>query len=287
MANTYGNLYLDLRQRLRAAGDLDPSRTARELVCFASGKTREELVRDSRLYASPTVEQEANALAERCLAGEPLAYLVGTWEFYGIPLEISRAVLIPRPDTEILAERAIEAAQAYREPRVLDLCTGSGCIGLALSRHVRNARVLLGDRDDEVLKIARANIRRNAMSGQVSVANVNALEPPPRRLGTFDMIVSNPPYIPTKEIETLDVSVRAYEPHLALDGGADGLKFYRVICSAWGDALRPGGKLLVEVGFGQADAVRELFSAGGFQEVETVRDLGGVLRVVCGTRTDS
>ena len=133
-----------MRQRFRNAGVFDPTRAARELICSASGKTNEEFVRDSRLYVPPEIESAAEDLAARHLAGEPVAYLIGEWEFYGLPLDISKAVLIPRPDTEVLTARAIEAAQNYDEPRVLDLCAGSGCIGLAVAKHVPGARVLLG-----------------------------------------------------------------------------------------------------------------------------------------------
>ena len=283
MATTYNDLYLDTRRRFKAAGVFDPTRAARELICAASGKTSAEFVRDSRLYIPPEVEREVNDLAARHLAGEPVAYLIGEWEFYGMPLDISRAVLIPRPDTEVLAARAIEAAQDCAEPRVLDLCAGSGCIGLAVAKHVPSARVTLGELDEEAIKVCRQNIRRNDLSGRVSVVRVDAREKPSRQLGEFDMIVSNPPYIPTADIETLDTSVRDHEPHLALDGGADGLDFYRAICEKWRDALRPWGKLLFEVGIGQADAVLRLMRANGFGDVEIVKDLNDIPRVVFGT----
>ncbi|MCR5825043.1 MAG: peptide chain release factor N(5)-glutamine methyltransferase [Oscillospiraceae bacterium] len=287
MATTYNNLYLDLRRRFREMGDLEPGRTARELVCSAAGKTNEEFVRDSRLYVPPETEREANALAERYIGGEPVAYLIGEWEFYGVPLDISDAVLIPRPDTEVLTARAIEMAQAYHAPRVLDLCAGSGCIGLALAKHVADARVLLGELDDEAVKICRRNIRRNALNTRVSVMCVNALEKPPRQMGEFDVIVSNPPYIPTADIDTLDASVREHEPRLALDGGADGLDFFRAICATWRDALRPNGKLLFEVGIGQADEVLRLMRSSGFGDVQIIKDLNEIPRVVYGTRWDA
>lgn len=286
MATTYNNLYLDMRQRFRSAGVFDPTRAARELICSASGKTNEEFVRDSRLYVPPEIEAEAESLAERHLAGEPVAYLIGEWEFYGLPLDISKAVLIPRPDTEVLAARAIEAAQSYDEPRVLDLCAGSGCIGLAIAKHVPNARVTLGELDEEAVRICRQNIRRNGLSARVGAVRVDAREKPSRQLGEFDVIVSNPPYIPTADIDTLDVSVRDHEPRLALDGGADGLDFYRAICERWRDALRPYGKLLFEVGIGQADAVLRLMRSSGFGDVQVVKDLNEIPRVVYGTLWD-
>ncbi|MBO4914314.1 MAG: peptide chain release factor N(5)-glutamine methyltransferase [Oscillospiraceae bacterium] len=286
MASTYYNLYLDLRRRFRLEGVFDPDRAARELMCAACGKTHEELVRDGRLYAPPEAERALEELARRHLAGEPVAYLVGEWEFYGIGLDISRAVLIPRPDTEVLAARAIEAALAFAEPRVLDLCAGSGCIGLAIAKHVQNARVLLGELDEEALKVCRQNIRRNELSARVSAVRVDAREKPERRLGEFDVIVSNPPYIPTGDIETLDVSVREHEPRLALDGGEDGLDFYRSICSLWREMLRPCGKLLFEVGIGQADPVLRLMRSNGFGDIQVIKDLNDIPRVVCGTVWD-
>ena len=286
MATTYNNLYLDLRRRFKGAGVFDPARAARELICCAAGKTNEEFVRDSRLYVPPEVERTAEELAARHLAGEPVAYLIGEWEFYGLPLDISRAVLIPRPDTEVLAERAIEAAQGYDEPRVLDLCAGSGCIGLAVAAHVPLARVTLGEYDEEAIKVCRQNIRRNDLSARVSAVRIDAREKPSRQLGEFDLIVSNPPYIPSADVETLDPSVRDHEPHLALDGGADGLDFYRAICTQWRDALRPYGKLLFEVGIGQADAVLRLMRTNGFGDVQIIKDLNDIPRVVYGTLWD-
>lgn len=286
MATTYNNLYLDLRARFKREDVFDPTRAARELVCAGSGKTREELIRDGRLYVPPEAERAVEELARRHLSGEPVAYLIGEWEFYGLPLDISSAVLIPRPDTEVLAERAIEAAKGYEEPRVLDLCAGSGCIGLAIAKNVPAARVLLGEYDEDAVKICRQNIRRNDLTARVSAVRVDAREKPSRQLGEFDVIVSNPPYIPTDDIETLDGSVRDYEPRLALDGGADGLDFYRAICEKWRDALRDYGKLLFEVGIGQADTVLRLMRTNGFGDVQILKDLHDIPRVVYGTRWD-
>ena len=163
MATTYNNLYLDLRTELRRAGDEEATQSARELVCAAAAKTREELVRDGSLYASPEVEKSARELVKRHLAGEPVAYLIGEWEFYGLPLDISPAVLIPRPDTEVLATKLIDAARGAGACRILDLCAGSGCIGLAAAANLPNARVLLGEYDEEALKICRQNIRRSGL----------------------------------------------------------------------------------------------------------------------------
>jgi release factor glutamine methyltransferase len=166
---------------------------------------------------------------------------------------------------------------------VLDLCAGSGCIGLAVASRAPRTRVTLGEISDEALKICRQNIRRCALSGRAVPMELNALEKPPRNVGEFGCIVSNPPYIPTGEIPGLDASVRDYEPHLALDGGEDGLRFYRAISELWKEALAPGGRLFFEVGIGQADSVLRIMRAQGFGDIQVVKDLHDIPRVVFGT----
>ena len=286
MAITYNNLYLDLRTELRRAGDEEATQSARELVCSAAGKTREELVRDSSLYAPPEVESAARRLVQRHLSGEPVAYLIGEWEFYGLPLDISPAVLIPRPDTEVLVTKLIDAARMLESCRILDLCAGSGCIGLAAAANLPRARVLLGELDDEALKVCRQNIRRSSLTGRVTSMKLDAREKPSRSLGEFDFIVSNPPYIPSRDVDMLDPSVREHEPRLALDGGEDGLDFYRAICEKWRDTLRENGMLFFEVGIGQADSVLRVMRSGGFGDIQVVKDLNNIPRVVFGTRCD-
>lgn len=287
MATTYNNLYLDLRAELKRAGDDEATQSARELVCSAAGKTREEFVRDGSLYASPEVERAARRLVQRHLAGEPVAYLIGEWEFYGLPLDISPAVLIPRPDTEVLATKLIDAARSAGPCRILDLCAGSGCIGLAAAANLPNARVLLGELDDEALKICRQNIRRSNLTGRVTSMKLDAREKPTRSLGEFQFLVSNPPYIPSADIGTLDASVREHEPRLALDGGEDGLDFYRAICEKWRDALCESGMLFFEVGIGQADQVLRIMRSNGFGDIQIVKDLNSIPRVVYGTRVET
>ena len=282
MAITYNDLYLDIRRQLRASGIEASTLEARELVCFGTGKTKEELSRDGRLYASPELEKTVRNLVERHLAGEPVAYLIGEWEFYGLPLDISKDVLIPRPDTEVLAREAIDYLQTQGECRVLDLCAGSGCIGLAVASQTPGARVVLGEYSDAALKICRQNIRRNGLSGRVVPIQADALEKPERTLGEFQCIISNPPYIPRADIAGLDASVREYEPHLALNGGEDGLDFYRAIAEKWKDALVPGGRLYFEVGIGQADEVLRIMRRQGFGDIQIVKDLNEIPRVVFG-----
>ena len=225
-----------------------------------------------------------NDLVERRLAGEPVAYIIGEWEFYGMPLDISRDVLIPRMDTELLAERGIlKAREAGEGARVLDLCAGSGCVGLAIAANAPDCRVVLGELSEGALRICKQNVRRNQLNARVTCLSVDALEPPSSSLWDFDAIVCNPPYIPSGDIAGLDISVRDYEPREALDGGPDGLDFYRAIAPKWKSALRLGGTLFFEVGIGQAPDVEEILAMNGYEDIKTAADTQGIWRVVEGT----
>ena len=283
MATTYNNLYLDTRKRLRTHGVEMAQLEARELVCFAAGKTREQFFRDLPLYASKEVEDRVAELTERRLDGEPVAYIIGEWEFYGLSLDISREVIIPRADTETLAERGILLARAAGEgARVLDLCAGSGCVGLAVAANAPNCRVVLADLSEGALRVCKQNIRRNNLNARVTCVQADALAPPAASLWDFDIIACNPPYIPHKELPDLDASVKDYEPWGALDGGLDGLDFYRAISANWGTALRLGGTLIFEVGMGQAPDVEQIMAQNGFENIVTHQDARGVWRVVEG-----
>ena len=284
MATTYNNLYLDTRARLKKAGVEAAQLEARELVCYAADKSREQLYRDMSLYVSVELEKRVNDLVERRLGGEPVAYIIGEWEFFGLPLNISQDVLIPRTDTEVLAERGIEKARLAGEgARVLDLCAGSGCVGLAVAANVPECRVVLGELSEGAIRTCKQNVRRNNLNARVTCLSVNAMENPSSALWDFDVIVSNPPYIPTADIEELDVSVKDYEPHMALDGGEDGLDFYRAIASKWKTALRLGGTLIFEVGIDQAPAVEDILAQNGYEDIKTTADTRGIWRVVEGT----
>ena len=287
MTTTYNNLYMDIRQELHRSGIAAATLEARELVAFAAGKTRQELLRDSRLYVPQDVEERARALMRRHLAGEPLAYLIGEWSFCGMDLDVNESVLIPRTDTEVLAEQAIGFVKTLDEPRVLDLCAGSGCVGLAVAKFCPGSHVVLGELMEDALRVCRQNIRRCGLTAQVMPWQVNALDGPPPRFGEFDCIVSNPPYIPDGDIAGLDVSVRDYEPMTALKGGDDGLDFYRAISDKWRTTLHPGSRLYFEVGIGQADDVLRIMRAHGFGDIEVVPDTAGIPRVVYGTLHES
>ncbi|MBR4077331.1 MAG: peptide chain release factor N(5)-glutamine methyltransferase [Oscillospiraceae bacterium] len=260
---------------------------ARNLVAFAAGKTLGELVRDYMLYASGEIEQKVNELVARRQKGEPLAYILGTWEFYGLELNVTPDVLIPRIDTEVLVQEAIDVLGNPDEPpRILDLCCGSGCIGVALGQHFHGSRVVMVDMSDNALRVARSNVMKHGMGARASCVKANALKVPPLNLGTFDMIVSNPPYIKALEVLTLDSSVRDFEPLEALDGGEDGYMFYRSITKKWRSVLREKGWLLFEVGEEQAQYVALQMKKAGFTNIRTVKDTAGTERVVVGQFTN-
>ncbi len=287
MATTYNNLYLNARARLRRAGIESAQLEAREIVCSAAGKTKEQFYRDMPLYVSAQLERQVEDMVARRVEGEPVAYLIGEWEFYGLPLDVNKDVLIPRIDTELLAERGILTARDAGEgARVLDLCAGSGCVGLAVAANAPGCRVVLGEVSEGALRLCRQNIRRCGLNARVTCMAVDAKQPPPPALWDFDVIVCNPPYIPSGDIPGLDPSVRDYEPHLALDGGADGLDFFRCIAHKWRGALRLEGTLILEVGVGQAAAVKEILLKNGFRDIRTSADTQGILRVVEGVAAE-
>lgn len=287
MAKTYNDIYLDTRQKLCRAGvdKRDAQLEARELVCFATGRSTEEFPSLIRFYVPNETEQKIDKVVARRLAGEPLAYILGEWDFYGLKhLVVNPSVLIPRPETEMLAERAIEIARGSGDhARVLDLCCGSGCIGLAVAKHAPNCRVVLADISDEALSVARKNMTRTGLGGQITTFHADALAQPPSLIWDFNLIVCNPPYIRSADMETLDPSVRDYEPSLALDGGPDGLEFYRKVAQNWRKAMRSTCILLFEVGYDQADDVANILAQNGYRNIKKHQDVFGVWRAVEGS----
>ncbi len=285
MPKTYNELYLALRQWLRDAGVDAHALEARLLVAGAAGKTPERLLQDLQLYASDEIARRVDALAARRLAGEPAAYLVGRWGFYGLDFAVTPDVLIPRMDTEVLVDCALTRLRGKTElARVLDLCTGSGCIGCAIAHALPESRAVLADVSAPALAVARENIAALGLAGRVEAELLDVRRDPPRALGSFDMIVSNPPYIRDDEMPELDASVRDYEPALALAAGPDGLDFYRAIAEKWTPLLRLGGWMLLEVGEGQAPDVTALLRRAGLRSLGTARDTAGTERVVFGRK---
>ena len=282
MVKKYGDLYLDARRALLAQEDVQMAgMMARQLLCHVSGKSPDVILSERDVYASEAVCRSMEKGLKRLLQGEPLAYVLEEWEFYGLPLKVSPHVLIPRDDTCAVTEMAIKKALFMeQDPRILDLCCGSGCIGLAIASRVKDARVTLADISQDALAVAKENAALNHLSGRVRCVAADALKPAFPFLGKFDMIVSNPPYITAAEMLELDASVKDYEPHLALFGGEDGLDFYRSIAENFAPALKPGGYLCFEFGMGQGDAVCRILTENGYTILERTRDYNDRERAV-------
>ena len=282
MVKTYSQLYLDARRELLETEDLQSAGfIARTLLCHVSGKTPEQFLSGRDLYASEAIGSAMEDGIRRLKNGEPLAYVLGEWEFYGLKLYVNEHVLIPRDDTVAVAGLAIkQAIFLNQDPRILDLCCGSGCIGLAIASRVKDARVTLADISRDALAVAKKNMQTHHFAGRVSCVQADALKPAVPFLGKFDMIVSNPPYITKKEMGELDKSVAEFEPHLALYGGEDGLDFYRSIAKNYASALKPGGYLCFEFGMGQGDDVCAILEENGYTILERTRDYNDRERAV-------
>lgn len=282
-----------IKKMIEAGIDIDDARL--EVSLFA------EATRD---------DEEFNSFVDRRISGEPMAYIVGQRDFYRDTFKVIPGVLIPRSDTEILVECALkfagvldfpmcdvlnipEAADMSDHIRFADLCTGTGCIGISifneLTRHGRDAACILTDISPEALGCARDNVSRIASDpDRVRVVRNDVLhdmkDSDVFTSATFDMIISNPPYINAEDMRTLDDVVVDHEPHLALEGGADGLMFYQPIAAGAYRLLKDGGALMVEHGYDQGQAVREIFKQAGFKDVMTLRDYGNVDRVTFGVK---
>ncbi|MBQ6926916.1 MAG: peptide chain release factor N(5)-glutamine methyltransferase [Oscillospiraceae bacterium] len=280
---TYNELYINTRNTLKRSGIEAYALEARVLVASAAGKSVQQLLRDLSLYTTDQVEQQVAAFTARRLEGEPVAYITGDWEFYGLPIRVTKDVLIPRADTELLVDLVKAALTGYKmDARVLDLCCGSGCITCAVGHELPATKLMAVDLSASALEVCRANVNLNRLTTRVICMQADATASPPLGIGSFDVIVSNPPYIATDEIRTLDRSVRDYEPVWALDGGADGLRFYKAIIKYWKSLLRPDGLLFFEVGEGQAQAVSDMLAAAGFTSTSIHEDTRGVERAVVG-----
>lgn len=288
-------------ETLADAGIENPRFEAQLLLAHVLGLSRAAVA--ARLYqlSDDIQEREFRRLVRERAKRVPLAYLRGEQEFYGLPFLVTPAVLIPRPETEMLVDFAREAlpestscvparpagrsSSAESDPDgfpvVVDVGTGSGCIAVAILAHCPTARAIALDLSAEALAVAGNNAARNNVTERIRFVRASCLEGVAERP---DLIVSNPPYISTAEIPTLQAEVREYEPRLALDGGADGLEVHRRLAAGAFRALRPGGWLAVEVAQGQAQAVAALLQAAGLVSIQKRRDLAGIERMVCGQR---
>jgi release factor glutamine methyltransferase len=272
---------------LEMAGKDSPALDARLLVGHAVGLDHTAMARQPERPLSDEQKRVLSGLVGRRLAGEPVSRILGVWEFWGLTLALSPSTLVPRPDTETVVELAL-AAIDQSGPRdrplwILDLGTGTGALLLALLNECREAIGIGTDLDPQAAKLARANAAALGLGAraQFIVTNYGA------GLGrAFDLVVSNPPYIPSRDIEHLEPEVRDHDPKLALDGGNDGLSAYRAIAAAAPDLLRHDGQLVLEIGTGQSSYVEGILAAQGFTLAARRSDLGGVTRALTFRRTD-
>lgn len=270
------------KDRLKEAGIDQPSIDARLMLEVAANVTRTEIVTDP--YRELTAEQEATLedYLSRRARREPVSHIIGRKGFWKILLQVNKNVLTPRPETEVIVDEVLKAFPENMDFRMLDLGVGSGTILLAVLAERPAAKGLGVDASDEALAVARdnaasldLNTRAALMHGDWTAGLGDA---------SFDLVVSNPPYIPTADIDTLEPEVRDHEPRLALDGGTDGLDAYRLLAPEILRVLKPGGMFAVEIGFDQSKAVEALFRQAGGQEVKTIKDLSTHDRVVTGVK---
>ena len=273
-----------LSEKFRTAGFDSPQLDARLLIAHALGCDHTALLADGQRLLDSAEEASIAALAERRLAHEPVARIIGAKEFWSLDLRLDAATLVPRPETETLVEAALAVADRRgsraRPLRIADIGTGSGAILLALLSELRNAIGVGCDIDSRAVVAAQDNARRLSLDRALFV--VCDLTAALR--GPFDLIVSNPPYIASGDIAALAPEVRLFDPRLALDGGADGLHFYRAIAAAAPPLLAPDGAVVVEIGAGQAEPVAALFAAAGLVASPPHPDLNGVPRVVVASK---
>lgn len=265
---------------LKTANIETPALEAGVMLCYALRCDRSYLY----VYGENMLQPEEEALffeiAEKRAQGVPLQYLTGEREFMSLNFHVAPGVLIPRHETEVLVETVIQyVGQAEQAVEILDIGTGSGCISVSLASYMKNCRVVAVDISEDALRIAKRNADSHGVGERITFIQSDLFGSLADR--KFDCIVSNPPYIPSGEIAGLSVDVREHEPRIALDGGSDGLDFYRKIIEKAPVFLKDGGRIFFEVGFGQAEGVGGMLS-GCFRNIEIYKDLAGIGRVVCG-----
>jgi release factor glutamine methyltransferase len=258
-------------------------RNAEWMLCATIDVTMLDLYVRSRDRLEPAAEADYWSRIERRAAREPLQYILGTTEFMALPFVARPGVFVPRPDTEVLVEHAqkkLRARELHEPALVLDLCCGSGVIGVSIARHVPNAGVTAVDTSDAAIELTAENAALNAVSDRVRLVHDDAIDYLAGTTDRFAAILCNPPYIASGDLAGLPREVREHEPFLALDGGPDGLDFYRRAIPQMVRCLLPGAFIMVEIGDTQGDAVSALFQAAGFATIRVMHDLAGRDRVV-------
>lgn len=275
---TVRGVYREATGMLKDAGIENASYEAAEIIASACNRTREFVLSHAEaMLAEHRLRWLDDSLARR-IAGEPLQYVLGQWEFYSQLIHTGKGVLVPRQDTEVLVDEVLQFIENREEPKVLDLCSGSGCIAIAVARTDTRADVTAVELYDEALHYLDRNIDFHRIPQRVHARKFDVMTAPDDSFGKYDVIVSNPPYIQTDKLADLQIEVKS-EPITALDGGADGCDFYRSIVSNWARLLKDDGIIAVEIGYDIADAVCAIFAEAGFT-TEVIKDLTGNDRVV-------
>ncbi|MFI3253191.1 MAG: peptide chain release factor N(5)-glutamine methyltransferase [Eubacteriales bacterium] len=277
---TYQQVTKELRLSLEEAQISDAAFEAQEILSFASNFDKNQLFRDYLQDCPRETEEKAKHFVEKRREGVPLPHLLGQWDFYGLTFFLNSHTLIPRLDTEVLIETALSLALPKENLNILDLCAGTGCIGITLGKQFPKSQVILGEISPPAMEICEKNIKQHNLSQTVQVKEIDALAPP--TVTGFHLLVSNPPYISLEEMNKLSPDVREQEPHLALYGGEDGYDFYRGILKHWVSTLLPNGYLLFEVGFAQGEQVADMMRRAGLKDVQIHRDTNGNHRVIQG-----
>ncbi len=272
-------LYNKAKEELDKAGISDPAFNSMCLIEKVFNINKIELMSGNHA-ADDKQGAEFVTLLGRRLSGEPLQYILGEWEFYGYKLKVGKGVLIPRDDTEVLLRICLEYLKDKKNARVLDLCSGSGALAVAIAKET-GSEVYAVEKSAEALPYLCRNISLNKADIQVIAGDVFTCSDEFEDK-SFDLILSNPPYVETAEIKTLQKEI-SFEPEMALDGGEDGLKFYRAIVSLYTDKLKPGGMLAFELGEGQFEAVKSLMKEKNYSDIDGKLDLGGIQRAIYGT----
>ncbi len=273
--------YNSTKKKLEAVGIKDYVFEAKQIIMHITGFKAAQILTDYNKQLTEFQENNLTAIIHQREVHYPLQYIFGTWDFYGRPFKVGVGVLIPRADTEIVVEQALEILESTESPKVLDLCAGSGCIGVTLSLEKDNCDVVMLEKYDEALRYLRENITLNSSTATALKGDI--FQSPSFENESFDLIVSNPPYIPEDEMKYCSPEVK-FEPETALLAEDDGIEFYKAIIKNYTPCLKEGGSFCFEVGFRQADKVSELLRLNGFKNIKIKNDLNGIGRAVSGTK---
>lgn len=286
---TVGALVVWARQSLVQAGVSNGAQEAVWLLEHALALRSHQLVSQTDRLVSPDVRARIEALVARRVAREPLQYLLGTQEFCGLEFSVSPAVLIPRPETELLIQYIVGHVHALSDATIVDVGTGSGCVAITLAARLKGRRILAIDRSPEALGVAQRNAVRHAVRDRIEWLEGDLLAPLRERqvADTIDVIVSNPPYISESDWAGLEPEVRVFEPRMALIGGTQGTEFHERLLRESREFLAPGGLLIMEIGVGQAATVRQFAEQiGGYTALRIIEDAAGIERVVMAQRAE-